>query len=129
VLSGGRVELGMGAGWNEAEHHQAGLPWDTADVRIERLAESVNIIKRLLADESVEHHGRHYDLDRLSVYPKTPQGASLPFVLGGGGRKMLGLAARVADIISITTNNNGRTAAGDRFDDIELNARIKPASA
>jgi probable F420-dependent oxidoreductase len=146
VLSNGRVELGLGAGWNAAEYAAVGVPFDRAAVRIERLAEATGILRRAFAGERFSHRGTHYEVTDLDVLPRPVQ-QRIPFVLGGGGRKMLTLAAQQADIVGIATNNNVRThevaassghareavheqmrwvreAAGDRFDGIECNIRV-----
>lgn len=147
LLSGGRVELGLGAGWNRLEYEQAGFHFDEASVRIDRLAEAVQVLKALFAGKTVHHKGVHYLIGGLKLYPVPVNGRSVPLVLGGGGHKMLALAAREADIVGITTNNQARTAAGlmgarstfatvreqirwvseqagNRFDELELNVRI-----
>lgn len=125
-LSRGRVELGLGAGWRAADYEVAGLPFARAGERIDRLAAVVDAVRAGL-------------------------GPVVPLMLGGGGRRMLGLAARVADIVGIVTVNRGgmagglgesgtwaatqekvawiREAAGDRFADLELNVRVWAAEA
>jgi probable F420-dependent oxidoreductase len=148
VLSGGRVELGLGAGWNGEEYRWLGIGFDSPSVRIARLEESVTIIKELLAGETVTRAGRFYDIDGLAVRPRTVQAGGVPVVLGGGGRRMLSLAGRRGDIVSIATSNAGqggtgglgqqlstatvrdqvawvREAAGDRFPSVELNVRVR----
>src|ERR1700728_5102918 len=106
VLSGGRVELGLGAGWDRAEYAALGIPFDRPSVRIARLEESVRAIRALLAGEEVSVHGEHYQLEGLSGRPGPVQAGGLPIVLGGGGRKMLSLAGRLGDIVSVATQNN-----------------------
>jgi probable F420-dependent oxidoreductase len=151
VLSGGRVELGLGAGWDQAEYATLGIPFDRPSVRIARLEEAVQAIRALLAGEDVSVHGDHYQLQGLSVRPRPVQPGGVPIVLGGGGRKMLSLAGRLGDIVSVAAENNGRTdpsvlgpgirravvedqigwvreAAGARFDRIELNLRVRMAA-
>jgi probable F420-dependent oxidoreductase len=151
VLSGGRVELGLGAGWDHAEYAALGLPFDRPSVRIARLEEAVGAIRALLAGEVVSSDGAHYQLQDLSVRPRPVQVGGVPIVLGGGGRKMLSLAGRLGDIVSLATENNGRSdpavlgpgirraavedqigwvrdAAGERFDRIELNLRVRMAA-
>jgi probable F420-dependent oxidoreductase len=151
VLSGGRVELGLGAGWDAGEYQALGIPFDRPSVRIARLEESVQAIRALLAGESVTAHGTHYQLTDLMVRPRPVQPGGVPIVLGGGGRKMLALAGRVADIVSVATENNGRNdptvlgpwvarqavadqiawvkeSAGERFGRLELNLRVRMAA-
>ena len=151
VLSAGRVELGLGAGWDQKEYDALGIPFDRPSVRIARLEESVQAIRALLAGDTVTHHGPHYQMTDLVVRPRTVQPGGVPIVLGGGGRKMLALAGRLADIVSVATENNGRTdptmlgswvsrqavadqiawvkeSAGERFDRLELNLRVRMAA-
>lgn len=146
-LSDGRVELGIGAGWMESEYAAVGVPFDRAGERIERLAESIAVLRGLFSQSPFTHRGRFYSITDANLYPKPVRAAGIPLVMGGGGRKMLALAAREADIVSIATNNaartqeqqasNGtdrsvvaeqigwlRTAAGARLPEIELNIRV-----
>ena len=109
VLSGGRVELGLGAGWDRAEYAALGVPFDRPSVRIARLEEAVTAIRALLAGESVSAHGEHYQLQGLSVRPRPVQAGGVPIVLGGGGRTMLSLAGRLGDVVSVAAENNGRS--------------------
>ncbi len=93
LLSGGRLELGIGAGWMTIDYDKAGLPLDRPSVRIARLSESIAILKGLFAPGPLTFHGEHYHVTDLDGMPKPPQGANLPFLIGGGGQKILGLAA------------------------------------
>ncbi|MGO9877616.1 MAG: TIGR03621 family F420-dependent LLM class oxidoreductase [Acidimicrobiia bacterium] len=111
LLSGGRLELGIGAGWMTVDYDKAGLPLDRPSVRIARLSESIGILKGLFAPGPLTFHGEHYHVTDLDGMPKPPQGANLPFLIGGGGRKILGLAAREAMIVGI--NANLRTGEGE----------------
>jgi probable F420-dependent oxidoreductase len=147
VLSGGRVELGLGAGWNGAEFAAQGVPFDRPGLRIERLAEAIAVIKGAFAGGPFSFDGSHYRVENLDVLPRPVQPDGIPFVLGGGGKRMLTLAGREGDVVSISTNNSTRTrevggstqlgkevvaeqigwvreAAGDRFDQIELHIRV-----
>jgi probable F420-dependent oxidoreductase len=112
VLSGGRVDVGMGAGWREEEYRQAGIRFDRPSVRIARLVEAVTIIKRLLEGEQVTFHGTYYDVDAYQLTPRPVQRPRPRIVLGGGAPMMLGAAARHADIVSIATDNRHRTGRG-----------------
>ncbi|MGH2808538.1 MAG: TIGR03621 family F420-dependent LLM class oxidoreductase [Actinomycetota bacterium] len=98
-LSGGRFELGMGAGWFEPEFRAAGLAFDLPRTRIARLQESVHVIKSLLAGETVRFEGEHYSIAGLSLDLRPAQPP--PLLIGGGGPKMLAFAARVADVIGV----------------------------
>ena len=98
VLSDGRFELGIGAGWAKIEYLAAGLRFDEPAVRAERFEEGVHVIRRLLAGEAVEHRGTHYRLRGLPGSP-VPVQRSVPILIGGGGPRMLRFAAREADIV------------------------------
>lgn len=98
VLSGGRMELGLGAGWMKLEYLAAGIRFDPPGVRVDRLAEAVPIIRALFEGEEVEHRGEHYRLRGIPGSPRTVQDR-VPLLLGGGGRRMVGIAAEHADII------------------------------
>jgi len=143
VLSGGRVELGIGAGWRAEDYRQTGLPMDRPGLRIERLAESIEVLRGLWRGESFVHHGPHYRIDGLAGWPRPVQPQGPPILVGGGGRRLLGVAARQADIVGINpiaasgvhdsaTNHDAtpeatdrklawvREAAGARFETLEL---------
>jgi len=111
LLSAGRLELGIGAGWMTADYEKAGMPLDRPGVRIARLAESIAILKGLFAPGAFTYEGEHYRVTELDGMPKPPQGANLPFLIGGGGKKILGLAASEAKIVGI--NANLRTGEGE----------------
>ncbi|WP_027501976.1 LLM class F420-dependent oxidoreductase [Rhodococcus sp. UNC363MFTsu5.1] len=145
VLSGGRLELGIGAGWMKEEFDKGGITYDSPGVRIAKLAESLEILDTLLRGQECNFQGEYYQINGLKGSPRPRQGPRPPIVVGGGGPKMLALAAKYADIISLAppSNKDGkmllsgitmeataarveriREAAGDRFDDIELNWTI-----
>ena len=147
VLSGGRFELGLGGGWLRAEYDQTGIPFDAPGTRIERLEEAVTIIKGLLAGERVTFAGRHYTIADLEGRPTPVQRPHPPIAIGGGGRRTLTLAAREASIVGLVPrarrDGSGldmtdlsdaatreklewvRSAAGDRFDSLEIHALIQ----
>jgi probable F420-dependent oxidoreductase len=102
VLSDGRLELGIGAGHMRSEYEQAGMPFDPGATRVERLAESVVIIKRLLAGEAVTAAGRHYRVTSHTVHPRPVQRPRPPVFIGGNAPRLLTLAAREADIVGFT---------------------------
>jgi probable F420-dependent oxidoreductase len=146
VLSGGRLELGLGTGWMAHDYHRAGLTLDPPGVRIARLAEAITVMKGLWAGGPFSFEGAHYTLRHLEQDPRPVQLPGPRLMLGGGGPKMLGLAAREADVINLTmrvkadgsgpdTADSGpdafrkkidivREAAGDRFGQIELGTSI-----
>ena len=146
VLSDGRLELGIGAGWMTVDYEQAGIPLDRAGVRIDRLRESVQILKGLWRDGPFTLDGEHYKVTGLEGDPKPVQKPGPQLVIGGGGPKVLAFAAREADIVGINANLHGgsandpttapsmnpastddklrwvREAAGARYADIEIQA-------
>lgn len=101
LLSGGRLELGIGAGWQGEEYDQAGLPFDPAGVRVARLEEAVQLIKRLLRGGRVSFEGAHYRVRDLECAPAAAQRPHPPIMIGGGRPRVLQLAAREADIVSL----------------------------
>jgi probable F420-dependent oxidoreductase len=143
VLSGGRLEIGMGAGWNRPEYDAVGIPYDPVPIRVARLAEAVRILKGCFAEGPFSFAGEHFAITDHDGFPKPVQQPHPPLFLGGGGRKALTLAGQQADIIGLaprplksgatdprsmtvaaTEEKIGwvREAAGDRFDQLELNA-------
>jgi probable F420-dependent oxidoreductase len=143
MLSGGRLELGIGAGWLQREYDVAGLKFEPAGQRIERLQESLRILRGLFADGSFSFTGKHYAIDELDGFPKPAQRPHPPILIGGGKPRMLRLAGREADIVSLLTTSVAtgtladdpserlassvdeklgwiRQGAGQRFDQIEL---------
>jgi probable F420-dependent oxidoreductase len=101
VLTQGRFELGLGAGWLAADYEQTGIHFDEASVRVSRLKESVQICRRFFAGEAVTFHGEHYQINGLEAFPRPVQDR-LPILVGGRQRGMLRYAAREADIVSIS---------------------------
>jgi probable F420-dependent oxidoreductase len=145
LLSGGRFELGIGAGWHRPEYEQVGLPFEDAGVRISRLEESLHIIKQFFIDEAVTFAGKHYTVTDLKAFPKPLQRPHPPIFIGGGGKRLLTLAGREADIIGLhfKVNNDGtvdvserseaaiaqkvewvQQVAGERFPALELNLLV-----
>jgi probable F420-dependent oxidoreductase len=112
LLSDGRLELGIGAGHSEPEYRSAGLPFDRPGVRIERLAESLALLDGLLSGQEVTTAGRHYTVTAARVFPRPVQQPRPPILVGGGGRKVLALAARRADVVGLT--GTGPTRADGR---------------
>jgi probable F420-dependent oxidoreductase len=101
VFSGGRVEVGLGAGWLRDDHDAAGLPFDPPGVRVDRLAEAIEVITGLFGDKPVTFAGRHYQLTELDGLPKPVRRPRPPLLVGGGSRRVLELAGRTADIVGI----------------------------
>jgi probable F420-dependent oxidoreductase len=144
VLSGGRVELGMGAGWMAPDYEQAGMAFDAPGVRVDRMIEGVHVVKGLFGDAPFDFAGDHYRITGHNGFPKPVQRPHPPLLIGGGGERMLRFAARHADIIGINPAKRSnatwedqnvpdatadatdrkvgwiRDAAGDRFDALEL---------
>ena len=98
VLSDGRFELGLGAGWHRDEYQQAGLAFDKPGVRVDRFEESVGLIRRLLAAEQVEHQGANYQLRGLEGAP-VPVQPRVPLLIRAGARRMVSFATHEADIV------------------------------
>src|SRR5258706_4727295 len=103
LLSDGRLELGIGAGWMTADYEKPGIALDRPGVRIARLAEAITIMKGLFAPSPFTFHGEHYRVTDLDGMPKPVQ-QPVPFFVGGGAPKILALAAREAQIIGINAN-------------------------
>jgi probable F420-dependent oxidoreductase len=103
LLSEGRLELGIGAGWMHADYERAGIPMAGAGERIERLGEAIAVIRRYFSGEPVAFTGAHYRIDgltgRVPVQRPVP-----PILVGGSGPKLLALAAREADIVGLNVN-------------------------
>ncbi|MFF0518525.1 TIGR03621 family F420-dependent LLM class oxidoreductase [Actinomadura nitritigenes] len=98
-LSGGRFELGLGAGWLREEYEAAGMPFDAAGVRVGRMEESLRILRGLLSGEKTSFTGEHFRIDGLTVFPRPERRP--PLVVGAGSRRMLGIAGRLADTVGI----------------------------
>ena len=141
-LSDGRLEIGMGAGWNKPEYEGAGIPYDPGATRIDRLAESMAIMKGLFAEGPVDFEGRFYQVKGFEDLPRPIQRPHPPFFVGGGSPKLLrfaaqnaqivGIAPRVladgkADVLGCTLAGSEKKiafikeAAGPRFDQLEIN--------
>jgi probable F420-dependent oxidoreductase len=141
VLTNGRLELGLGAGWLLADYQQTGLVFEAPSTRLARLAETVQICKAFFTEESVTFHGTYYQIEALDAFPRTTQRPHPPIMIGGRQQRMLSLAARQANIVSISMlDPRGpglpkpptyaekvrwvRAAAGSRYSDIELHANV-----
>jgi probable F420-dependent oxidoreductase len=147
LLSDGRLEIGLGAGWMISDYEQAGMPYDPPPVRIDRFEEGLAIIRKAMTGETFSTAGTHYRVDGYAGRPLPVQRPCPPILIGGGGRRMLRLAGREADIVGINgTMNEGRVgagtlstmtaeavdekvgfvraAAGERWEAIEMNIRV-----
>lgn len=114
-LSHGRLELGMGAGWMESEYRQLGRSFDSPRTRIERLAESIAVLKAFFSQEMLSFSGQHYALERVPCLPK-PLQQPFPLFLGGSGKKMLSLAAREATCVGLVPRTHRAERAGHMND-------------
>ncbi len=142
VLSEGRLEVAIGAGWNEPEYAAIGLPFDPISVRQARLREAIGVLKGCFADGPFNFSGKHYSITDYDAEPKPLQRPHPPFFIGGGGRNTLTLAGQEAQTVGLaprirpgvvvephsltlaaTAEKIGwvREAAGDRFPELELN--------
>ena len=101
LLSEGRFELGIGAGWLREEYERAGMSFDPPAVRVGRLEESLQVLKGLLAGPALTFKGEHYTVDGIAGFPLPVQRPHPPILVGAGSRRMLGIAGREADIVGI----------------------------
>lgn len=146
VLSEGRLEIGIGAGWMVSDYRQSGIVYDPPKVRLDRFEEALEVIRRSMTAEPFSFEGQHYRIDHYRNTPAPVQAPCPPILIGGGGDRVLGIAARQADIVGINaTMHSGvigpdtfttmtaeavdakvatvRAAAGARLADIEFNIR------
>jgi probable F420-dependent oxidoreductase len=118
VLSGGRVEIGLGAGWMRSDYDAAGMRLDPPGLRIDRLAESIELLKALFSAGTVDHDGRHYQVAGLDGLPKPVQVPHPPILIGGGSRRVLELAGRSADVVGINPSMRAGVARGSAVLDL-----------
>lgn len=140
ALTGGRFELGLGAGWSPADYERTGMTFDPPRVRVDRFEETIHIVRAYLSQEEVTFSGSHYRLQGLPCGPKPVQ-ARVPLMIGASGRRMLRIAAQHADVVSLQTVGGIdahldhvagverklaelRSFAGERFSEIELNISL-----
>ena len=147
VLTGGRFDLGVGAGWMTSEYEAMGMAMDPPAVRVARLGEAVTILRGLWAGGPFRFEGEHYCIADLPGMPRPVTPGGPPVVIGGGGPKVLRLAATQADVVAINVNLRAgviderafpdgttastdrkvgwvRDAAGERFEALELQVRV-----
>ncbi|HVM10208.1 MAG TPA: TIGR03621 family F420-dependent LLM class oxidoreductase [Acidimicrobiales bacterium] len=143
LASEGRVEFGLGAGWLKSDYDASGIAYDSPGTRIDRMVEGLAVMKQLWRDGSATLDGKHYSIAGANGYPRPASSGGPKIVIGGGGKRVLSIAAREADIIGVNPNLSAgyvgpevaqsakgeryrerlqwiKDAAGDRFDDIEL---------
>ena len=143
LLSDGRLEVGVGAGWMTNDYTWTGNTQDRAGVRNDRKIEAITVLRGLWGEDAFSFDGEHYTITEMKGLPKPVQAGGPPIVVGGGSKRVLSTAARLADIVGINPNvGEGkfgaeaiasmsadatdeklgwvRAAAGDRFDDIEI---------
>ncbi len=143
LLSEGRLEVGLGAGWMRSDYDQSGIAYDEPAVRVARFEEAVQIIEALWVDGTCTFAGRHYKVDGAVGMPRPFRQPRPTLVLGGGGRRVLGVAARHADVVGVNADLRAghvgpevaasvtaerfderigwiRASAGDRFAGLEL---------
>jgi len=147
VLSDGRAEVGLGAGWDAADYDRSGIPFDPPAIRVGRLEEGALIMRGLFGEGPFSFTGRHFQIHDLDGRPKPIQRPGPPILVGGGRPRMLAVAARVADIVGVHVILNGgggrvqdgasmtgsataqriewiRSAAPDRFAQLELQVQV-----
>lgn len=147
MLSDGRLELGIGAGWMKTDYDSLGLPYDPPATRVDRFEEALAVVKGCLTGEPFSFHGEHYRITDYASWPKPVQQPAPPLLIGGGGKRVLSIAAREADIVGVNPNLRAgevnaesardalpemtdrklqwiRAAAGDRWDDLEIQMRF-----
>jgi probable F420-dependent oxidoreductase len=140
LLSEGRLELGIGAGWSEQEYGMMGIPFEAAPRRVDRLEEMVAFLKAYFSGDELDFHGEHLEVAGYRGLPRPVQQPHPPFMIGGSRKRVLSLAGREADIVSFANvgfepvNDAGlspdeeavrrcsfaREAAGDRFADLDV---------
>lgn len=146
VLSDGRLEIGVGAGWMISDYEQSGIAYDPPKVRVDRFEEGLAVLKGAFAEGPFSFEGTHYRISGYDGLPLPRQRPWPPILIGGGGKRVLSIAAREADIVGINGNLAPgaigpevlasmtpesvdekvaivRAAAGERFAAIELNVR------
>ena len=145
VISHGRVEIGLGAGWFDRDYQGTGIPFDRGRIRVARLAEAVTLIKRVFTEDEVTFEGTYYRTVKSECRPKTVQQPRPPILIAAGGPEILALAGREADIVAVIPPGAGvqppapddvaatgvrrqidvvREAAGSRFEEIELSCFV-----
>src|SRR5688500_11993589 len=146
LFSEGRLEVGLGAGWMRSDYDESGMAYDTPGTRIDRMLEGLAIVKGLLSEPRFSYSGKHYTLTEAQGLPRPHSQPHPKILIGGGGKRVLSIAAREADIVGVNPNLSAgyvgpevaqsarparyreriewiKEAAGDRYDDSELQVR------
>ena len=149
-IAEGRLEVGLGAGWKKADYDRSGIPMDRPGVRVSRLQEHTAVLRGLWGDGPFSFSGDHYEITGLEGTPKPYRPGGPPIVVGGGAPRLLRWAGATADIVGVNASIHSgeideaaahdaladridekvgwvREGAGDRFDDLELNAWLAAA--
>ncbi|MHB1139068.1 MAG: TIGR03621 family F420-dependent LLM class oxidoreductase [Microthrixaceae bacterium] len=151
LLSGGRLEMGIGAGWKQTDYTSSGIPMDSPKVRVDRMIEVVTIVRGLFAEGPFSFDGAHFTITDLDGSPKPARPGGPPLLIGAGAPRMLRWAGAHADIVGVNPSIHSgaidaaaardaqvdridekvgwvRDGAGDRFGDLELNAWLAVAN-
>jgi probable F420-dependent oxidoreductase len=151
VVSEGRLEVGLGAGWKRLDYDRSGIPMDPPKVRVDRMIEHTKVLKGLFAGGSFSFAGDHYTITELEGTPAPHRPGGPPILLAGGAKRVLRFAGAVGDIVGINASIHSgevdtaaaqdsladrfdekvgwvREGAGDRFDELEINAWIAVAA-
>jgi probable F420-dependent oxidoreductase len=150
MLSEGRLEVGLGAGWKRLDYERSGIPMDAPKVRVDRMIEHTRVLQALFAGEPVTFKGEHYEITDLDGTPKPHRAGGPPILIGGGAPRVLRFAGANADIVGVNASIHSgeidtaaahdalperidekvewvRDGAGKRFADLELNAWLAVA--
>jgi probable F420-dependent oxidoreductase len=151
ALSDGRLEVGLGAGYNPLDYSRSGIPMDAPGMRVRRLMEYVQVLRLLFGGGVVDFHGEFFHLDQIEGLPRPAHPAGPPILVAGGGPRLLTFAGTAADIVGVNPSTAAgrdnpatlrdalpssiddkiallRETSGDRFDTLELNAWVSVAS-
>jgi probable F420-dependent oxidoreductase len=151
VLSEGRLEVGLGAGWKRLDYDRSGIPMDSPKVRVDRMIEHATVLKGLFAEGPFNFAGEHYTITDLDGTPTPHRPGGPPILVAGGAKRVLRFAGTIADIVGVNASIHSgeidaaaardslaeridekvewvREGAGDRMPDIEINAWIAIAS-